>query len=412
MAAAKLRLHDEPDLRILREKRLGHIIVRELRSVYGEAAAAGLLSVRVLDHDVKLPSAEIFLNFQVVPGCRDRRRETEAAKVGTYAQNAFHAAHHNGGSGTGQPVDVGTARMHARLSFRELPVAVGLYAADLRPVVLHGGSVLAEISKGYEGTGADKAIKNALATTPINTLAINSENAAMIDTHFSDRVKTKGHTDQKSSGRCWLFTGLNVLRAKMITQHDLGSFTFSQNYVFFYDQLEKANLFLQGIIDTRKLPDDDREVDWLFSNPIGDGGQFTGVSNLITKYGVVPSEVMPETFCANNTAQMRTQIATKLREDGLRLRQAYKKAMTIPDGKRYQKGNLKMERKDAAALENLEKMKIEQLKEIYHILALCLGVPPTEFEWTRYNSKGEFVSTKTYTPKSFYDEFVGADQDL
>ena len=295
---------------------------------------------------------------------------------------------------------------------RIIVIAASIFSAAIVSAQNNGGissDMLAEISKGYEGTGADKAIKNALATTPINTLAINSENAAMIDTHFSDRVKTKGHTDQKSSGRCWLFTGLNVLRAKMITQHDLGSFTFSQNYVFFYDQLEKANLFLQGIIDTRKLPDDDREVDWLFSNPIGDGGQFTGVSNLITKYGVVPSEVMPETFCANNTAQMRTQIATKLREDGLRLRQAYKKAMTIPDGKRYQKGNLKKERKDAAALENLEKMKIEQLKEIYHILALCLGVPPTEFEWTRYNSKGEFVSTKTYTPKSFYDEFVGAD---
>ncbi len=295
---------------------------------------------------------------------------------------------------------------------RIILIAASILSAAIVSAQNNGGissDMLAEISKGYEGTGADKAIKNALATTPINTLAINSENAAMIDTHFSDRVKTKGHTDQKSSGRCWLFTGLNVLRAKMITQHDLGSFTFSQNYVFFYDQLEKANLFLQGIIDTRKLPDDDREVDWLFSNPIGDGGQFTGVSNLITKYGVVPSEVMPETFCANNTAQMRTQIATKLREDGLRLRQAYKKAMTIPDGKRYQKGNLKMERKDAAVLENLEKMKIEQLKEIYHILALCLGVPPTEFEWTRYNSKGEFVSTKTYTPKSFYDEFVGAD---
>ena len=290
--------------------------------------------------------------------------------------------------------------------------AAAILSAAIVSAQNNGGisaEMLSEISKGYEGTGADKAIKNALSTTPINTLALNSENAAMIDTHFSDRVKTKGHTDQKSSGRCWLFTGLNVLRAKMISKHDLGEFTFSQNYVFFYDQLEKANLFLQGIIDTRKLPDDDREVDWLFSNPIADGGQFTGVSNLITKYGVVPSEIMPETFSANNTAQMRTQIATKLREDGLRLRQAYKNTMTIPAGKTYQKGALKMERKEAAALENLEKMKVEQLKEIYHMLAICLGVPPTEFEWTRYNSKGEFVSTKTYTPKSFYDEFVGAD---
>ena len=263
---------------------------------------------------------------------------------------------------------------------------------------------LAEISKGYAGTPGEKAIRNALNTTPINTLAMNSENPPM-DKHFSDVVATKGRTNQKSSGRCWLFTGLNVLRAKAIAEHDLGAFTFSQNYVFFYDQLEKANLFLQGIIDTRDLPDDDREVDWFFSHPIGDGGQFTGVSNLITKYGVVPSEVMPETFCAENTAQMRTQISNKLREDGLRLRQAYAKGKAAAAGLKGKKAAA-----SEAGLEALlQSMKIDQLKEIYHILALCLGVPPTSFEWTRYDSKGNFVSRKTYTPKSFYDEFVGKD---
>lgn len=269
--------------------------------------------------------------------------------------------------------------------------------------------LLSEISKGYAGTAADRALRNALNVTPINTLAQNAGNQAMIDTHFSNEVKIKGHTDQKSSGRCWLFTGLNVLRAKAISEHNLGTFTFSQNYVFFYDQLEKANLFLQGIIDTRAKEDGDREVDWLFSNPIGDGGQFTGVSNLVMKYGLVPSEVMPETFCSNNTSQMRTQIATKLREDGLRLREAYRSMMAADKGKQYRNGSKKNAQKDELAVSKLQQMKVEQLKEIYHILALCLGVPPTEFEWTRYNDKGEFVSTKTYTPKSFYEEFVGKD---
>lgn len=243
--------------------------------------------------------------------------------------------------------------------------------------------MLTEIRKGYEGTASDKAVRNALNAAAINVLAANSENIAMIDTHFSDEVKTKGRTNQKSSGRCWLFTGLNVLRSRMIDKYDLGAFTFSQNYVFFYDQLEKANLFLQGVIDTKELSFDDRKVDWLFRNPIGDGGQFTGVSNLIMKYGVVPSDVMPETYCANSTSQMRAQIATKLREDGLKLR-------------------------DAAA-KDCPAMKTEMLKEIYRMLALCLGEPPVEFEWTRYDSKGNFVSTKTYTPKSFYNEYVGAD---
>ena len=173
--------------------------------------------------------------------------------------------------------------------------------------------MLAEISKGYEGNASDKAIRNALACNPIATLALNSENAGMMDTHFSDRVRTKGITDQKSSGRCWLFTGLNVLRAKIIDKYDLPGLELSQNYLYFYDQLEKANLFLQGVIDTKDLPYEDRTVDWLFRNPLGDGGQFTGVSNLILKYGIVPAEVMPETYQSNNTGQMSTLIKTKLR---------------------------------------------------------------------------------------------------
>ena len=243
--------------------------------------------------------------------------------------------------------------------------------------------LLRAISTAYEGNATDKALRNALNAASINALATSAENLAMIDTHFSDEVKTVGRTDQKSSGRCWLFTGLNVLRAKMIQEHNLGAFTFSQNYLFFYDQLEKANLFLQGIIDTRNLPLDDRTVDWLFANPLSDGGQFTGVSNLVMKYGVVPSEVMPETLSANSTSQMSSQIKTKLREDGLRLREAKPK--------------------------ELQAMKVAMLKEVYRMLCLCLGVPPTEFTWARYDAKGQFVSEKTYTPKSFYQEFIGAD---
>ena len=244
--------------------------------------------------------------------------------------------------------------------------------------------MLKEISKGYAGTAADKALRNALNTTSITVLAENADNLAMIDTHFSDKVKTRGITDQKSSGRCWLFSGLNVLRARMIDRFDLGDFTFSQNYLFFYDQLEKANLFLQGVIDTRDLPFEDRKVDWLFANPIGDGGQFTGVSNLIMKYGLVPADVMPETLSANSTSAMSTQVKNLLRQDGLKLRAAGRK-------------------------DDLQAMKTDMLKDVYHILALCLGVPPTEFVWTRYDSKGEFVSSKTYTPKAFYEEFIGAD---
>ncbi len=269
---------------------------------------------------------------------------------------------------------------------------IGRQAMAQQPAGSPDGGISAEmleqISNGYEGNASDKALRNALAVAPISTLAINAENAAMIDTHFSDRVKTKGITDQQSSGRCWLFTGLNVLRAKMIDKYDLPGMEFSQNYLFFYDQLEKANLFLQGVIDTKDLPFEDRKVDWLFSNPLSDGGQFTGVSNLITKYGLVPAEAMPETYQANNTSQMAMLIKLKLREDGLDLREAAA---------------------NGASAKKLQAMKVEQLSEIYRMLALCLGEPVKEFEWIRCDKSNNIVSRKTYTPKSFYDEFIGED---
>ena len=243
--------------------------------------------------------------------------------------------------------------------------------------------MLSRISKSYTGSAEQKAIRNALSSNSIAALAVNSESLAMIDTHFSDRVKTKGITNQLSSGRCWLFTGLNVLRARMIEKYDLPSMEFSQNYNSFYDLLEKSNLFLQAIVDTRSLPLEDRKVDWLMKNPIGDGGQFTGVSNLIMKYGVVPKEAMPETYQSNNTSGMLNILRQKLREYALELREL-KPAETAA-------------RKEA------------MLSEIYRILAECVGVPPTSFEWTRYDKAGNVVSKKTYTPKSFYEEYIGED---
>ena len=243
--------------------------------------------------------------------------------------------------------------------------------------------MLSRIRQGYTATPEQKAVKNALASNSMATLAINADNLTMIDTHFSHRVTTHGITDQQGSGRCWLFTGLNVLRAKMISKYDLPSFEFSQNYNSFYDLLEKSNLFLQAMIDNRDLPLEDRKVDWLMKNAIGDGGQFTGVSNLIMKYGVVPKLAMPETFQSNNTSQMANILRLKLREFGLELR----------------------ELKPAKAAERKEEM----LTEIYSILVKCLGVPPTEFEWARYDKEGNLVSKKTYTPKSFYEEYIGED---
>ena len=275
--------------------------------------------------------------------------------------------------------------------FISAAVAVSLLAvsipsnAQLKTGVSKKGGIsekmLTELQESYKNTPSDKAVKNALAKTSIQVLAFNAENAAMIDTHFSDRVKNIGITDQQSSGRCWLFTGLNVLRSQMINEFELPGLVLSQNYLFFYDQLEKANLFLQGVIDTRKLSFDNREVDWLFSHPISDGGNFTGVSDLCEKYGVVPASAMPETYTSNNTSHLSRLLSLKLREFGLQLRDAKEK--------------------------DLQNLKTDMLKEVYRMLTLAFGVPPTEFEWTRENKDGEIVNTRTYTPKSFYDEYLG-----
>ena len=119
----------------------------------------------------------------------------------------------------------------------------------------------------------------------------------------------------------------------------MGRFEFSQSYNSFYDQLEKANLFLQSIIDKANKPMSDPTVDWLFRNPISDGGTFTGVQDVISKYGVVPAEVMPESYNANNTSAMAKVIALKLREYGLALRKAYAAANVAKNSRRARLNN-------------------------------------------------------------------------
>ena len=250
--------------------------------------------------------------------------------------------------------------------------------------------MMQQMKKSYGSNASDKALRNILVTNSPAKLALNYENAGAFDSHFSNKVESKAITDQKSSGRCWMFTGMNVLRNKAIRNHKLpADFQFSQAYTFFYDQLEKSNLFLQAVIDTYKKDFSDKEVEWLFKNPLSDGGQFTGIANLVEKYGLVPAEAMPETYNTNNTSSISSLIQLKLREDGLELREmAAQKGMTP---------------------QKLQARKTEMLSTIYRMLALTFGEPPAEFTWTQKNAKGEIVETATYTPKSFYEKFAKVD---
>lgn len=249
-------------------------------------------------------------------------------------------------------------------------------------------AMLQQMEKTQQSAPASKAIFNALASNKIDNLAKNFANQGAIDTHFSTETPKQSIHDQKSSGRCWMFSGFNVLRANFAKQHaDTLAVEYSHDYLFFYDQLEKANLMLQGVIDTAKKPMDDTRVQFFFKNPLNDGGTFCGVSDLADKYGLVPKSVQPETFSAENSAKMSSMISSKLREFGLELRQM------AADGK-----------KPAA----IKARKTEMLSTIYRMLCLTLGEPVKEFTYAFRNKDGKTVGeARRYTPKEFFKATVG-----
>ena len=247
--------------------------------------------------------------------------------------------------------------------------------------------MLAQIQQQNAPSAADKALRNALAANAIDNLAKNQANAKALDTYFSVETKKQSITNQKSSGRCWMFSGLNVLRANFAKRTDSLSVTFSQDYLFFWDQLEKSNLMLQGVIETAKKPIDDQRVQFFFHHPLGDGGTFCGVADLAEKYGLVPTEVQPETYSAENTSRLSKTIQSKLREFGLQLRRM------VADGKKTA---------------DIQKRKTEMLSEVYHMLVITLGEPVKEFTYAFKNKNGKaLTAAKKYTPKTFYQETVG-----
>ncbi len=277
---------------------------------------------------------------------------------------------------------------------KQLVIAVFLAVGCLANVTAQtkGGSITAEmlnaIEKERQHAPVNKALVNAVAANAIDNLAKNVGNAGELDTYFSIETPAQSITDQESSGRCWMFSGFNVLRSNYTHQHgDSLKLELSKAYLFFYDQLEKANLMLQGAIDTGKKPIDDQRVQFFFHHPIGDGGTFCGVADLAEKYGLVPKEVMAESFSSDNTSKTRQLISSKLREFGLQLRQMVEK-------KESQKA--------------INKAKTGMLAQIYRMLEMTIGQPPQTFTYAFKNKKGKAVGeARTYTPQEFYQEIVG-----
>ena len=225
--------------------------------------------------------------------------------------------------------------------------------------------LVSTLRDSYKLSGEDLIRHNTVTNNAINKLALNRRVIAGEDGHFSHKIKTKGVTNQKSSGRCWMFAGLNVMRPKVIHEQELESFEFSTAYLQFWDKMEKSNLYLENIIELRGADRLDRE--WLLVNEwmVGDGGWWNYVVGLVGKYGVVPASVMPETHSSENTGTMNTVLERLLRAEANFILAASK------DGK---------------DVDTLREIKKKSLVKVYRFLAINLGEPPTEFEW-RYRTK-------------------------
>lgn len=250
--------------------------------------------------------------------------------------------------------------------------------------------IIQSLSKSLSKTPEFKAIQNALAENEITALVIDRQKTLSDDTLFTKVVETGKITNQEQSGRCWLFAGLNVIRPQIIKKYNLENFELSQAYIQFWDKLERANRTLELAKALKNEPPDSRKNYLLLQKPIDDGGDWNYVKFLVSRYGLVPKSVMPDTQQAGHTAQMNYLLASVVRK-GIK---AIREAQTI---------------------ESEESAKIDTLKDVYKILVLCLGEPPSSFQW-RYKTKGEksdekksnVSELKTYTPQSFYKEFLGS----
>lgn len=263
-----------------------------------------------------------------------------------------------------------------------------LFTAALGAMAISAGAQqitetdLKDIQSSFVMDASTKALQNIITNDAnLRKLSLNRDIQGETDHYFKYKVDVKGITDQQQSGRCWMFTSMNVLRPSVMKQFNIKEFDFSHNYNYFWDMFEKSNLFLENAIATAGHDMLERDVEFYFRTPVGDGGVWNLFYNIAEKYGVVPQNIMPETAHSNNTTQMRSVLNECLRTGGYELR-------TMVNSKKSKK-------EIAEAKKNI-------LKDVYRILSLCLGNPPSQFEWRYETSDGEIKTLKT-TPKEFYN---------
>lgn len=246
----------------------------------------------------------------------------------------------------------------------------------------------------YENAFAKDAAKNlAMRAVTANGVKKSATNplAARNDRHvYSVSLEQGKITNQKATGRCWMFAALNTMRFAVMKKLNLETFELSQNYTLFYDKLEKANYFLENILDTLDEPTDGRLISHLLREPLGDGGQWDMLCNIINKYGIVPKDAMPETVPSSATHEMATYMTKKLREDACVLREAH------------------MAGKSA---DELRAEKESMMKTMYDILCISLGTPPKSFTFEVRNKDKKFIRDENLTGKEFFAKYVGWNMD-
>lgn len=233
-----------------------------------------------------------------------------------------------------------------------------------------------------------RLVQNAVTGTGADTVSLDRTVVNGIDETTSERLDSWKVTDQKHSGRCWEFAGLNVLRAKVIDELKVDDLEFSQNYIAFFDKLEKANHTLARAIATASRDADEEEVRAIMDYPAEDGGWWMQFTDLVAKYGVVPSWVMPDTESAGNTLQMNRALSTVLRRAIGKIRDA----ATNSDANE--------------GASQMEAARSEALSAVWRILAIHLGTPPTSFTWQYRDKDKNFHRKGTYTPLEFAHEIV------
>ena len=231
-------------------------------------------------------------------------------------------------------------------------------------------------------------VMNAVIKNGIDAVAMNSKSLISNQPVFSEEIDTGKVTNQKQSGRCWMFAGLNILRQRIIEKYGIKDFELSQCYTMFYDKLEKSNYFFERIIDTLDEAVDSRVVMWILGNPIQDGGQWDMLCNVIEKYGVVPKYVMPETFQSSKSVEMNRLLSAKLRQGAIKLRSLYE---------------------EKKGIKAIGKEKEKLMSSVYNMLCCFLGTPPEKFDFEYKDTDNKYNRIENLTPMEFYKNYAGAD---